>query len=462
MLTFSENVYTSRREKLFTLIHTGIGIFFSNEMLPMNYPSNTFPFRPNSSFLYFFGIPLPSIIGMIDFDEKKVMLFGDDVDIEDIIWMGKLPTLKELGSLSGVEQVYPLDKAEEFLKKVISQKRFVHFLPPYQYPQQSYLSSLLNIPINEVKKLASSELIKAVVACRSVKSNEEIQELKKAADIGYRMHLEAFRRAVTGTSEQEIAGILEGIAWAYGKGPSFPIILTQRGEILHNHHHDQLLQDGRLLLIDAGAQANSYYASDYTRVIPVNGRFSDRQKEIYQIVLNALNHAISLIRPGKYYRDIHLEACKIIAKGLKDLHLLKGDVDEIVEAGAHALFFPHGLGHMIGLDVHDMEDLGENFVGYDETIQRSHQFGLAYLRLARQLQEGFTLTVEPGIYFIPPLIEKWEQEKKFKDFIVYDEVKKWIGFGGIRLEDDVVVTPNGCEHIGKRLPIIIEEIENIL
>jgi Xaa-Pro aminopeptidase len=461
MITFSINTYKQRVKQLFSHIKNGIAVFFSNDELPMNYPANTFPFRPNSNFLYFFGLPLPSLIAVVDFDEKKTILFGNDVDIEDIIWMGSQPTMKELTMLAGIDEARPLAQAENFLTEALSKKRTLHFLPPYQLSQQLFLAKLLNVPIQEVKKQASVALIKAMVALRSKKSPEELKEMEIAAEIGYLMHMEAMKRAKEGASEQEIAGIMEGIAWAYGKGPSFPIILSQRGEILHNHDHSLTLQKGKLLLIDAGAQSNSFYASDYTRTVPVDLKFNEQQKAIYKIVLEANEKAKEHTLPGVYYRDVHLLASKIIAERLVELGLLKGNADELVQLGVHALFFPHGLGHMLGLDVHDMEDLGENYVGYDETVERSSQFGLAYLRLAKKLEPGYTLTIEPGIYFIPALIEKWENEKRFTDFINYNEIKKWIGFGGIRLEDNVVVTETGSEFISKRLPIHIEEIENL-
>ncbi len=295
---------------------------------------------------------------------------------------------------------------------------------------------------------------------RSIKEACEIAEIEKACDIGYKMHTTAMMMAKVGETERNIAGSLEGIANSLGCSPSFPIILSQNGETLHNHDHSQVLKEGRLLLCDAGAESVSHYASDFTRTIPVGGRFTQRQKDIYNIVLAANNKAIEIAKPGIPYIQVHLESAKVIAAGLKELGLMKGDVNEAVINGAHTLFLPHGLGHMMGLDVHDMEDLGENHVGYDDEITRSDQFGTAYVRLGRKLQEGFVITVEPGIYFIPALLEKWKSEMINSAFINFDKVAEYIGFGGIRLEDDILITSKGCRLLGsKRIPITVDEVE---
>lgn len=457
---FDSSVYTERRNRLKKAGLKGIAFFPGNQESPMNYPANGYHFRQDSSFLYFFGIDLPGLVAIIDFDEGREIVFGNDVDVEDIIWMGPQPSLKELGSKVGISDTRPYEELGKYLNSAKS--RYIHFLPPYRPDNKILIHQMLDIAFGEMKTKASVALIKAVVALRSVKSAEEIAELETAAIAGYKMHMAAFRMAKAGVMELEIAGVMEGIAHQYGSCPSFPIILSRRGETLHNHDHSNILQNGDLLLSDAGAESLMHYASDYTRTMPVGGKFSSRQKDIYNIVLNANNKAFSLAKPGVTYKSVHLESAKVIADGLKSLGLMKGDTDIAVEKGAHALFFPHGLGHMMGLDVHDMEDLGENHVGYDEETHRSDLFGTAYLRMGRRLQPGHVITDEPGIYFIPALIDQWEREKMHTDFINYDKVREYIGFGGIRLEDDLLITADGCKLIGERLPITVEEVESVM
>ncbi|MDP2423888.1 MAG: M24B family metallopeptidase, partial [Bacteroidales bacterium] len=363
---------------------------------------------------------------------------------------------------AGVAHSEHFDKLFDFISEAAKQRRKIHFLPPYRAMNKLLLEKLLGIHPSRQKEDASVELIKAVVKLRSIKGEYEIEELEKAAMIGYEMHTTAMKMTQPGVVEQEIAGFIEGMALSYGKGVSFPVILSVRGETLHNHNHSNVMKDGDLLIVDAGAASNMHYASDFTRTLPVSGRFTPKQKDIYEIVLAANQQAIEAIKPGVRYLDIHLLAARVIANGLKEVGLMKGDVDEAVKAGAHALFFPHGLGHMMGLDVHDMEDIGQIYVGYDDEVRPSDQFGTAYLRLGRRLQEGFVLTVEPGIYFIPALIEQWKTENKFAEFINYEKVEEYKGFGGIRIEDDVLVTASACRLIGKPVPRTVEEIEAIM
>lgn len=459
---FEANVYSERRAALKAKVGKGLIFIPGNLDVPFNYPANIYHFRQDSDFLYFFGHDLPGLAGIIDIDQNEEILFGDDVDIDSIIWMGPQEKIADKAALVGINTSMPYSKLGDKLAEAKQKGRKIHFLPPYRAESKLLINKLLGIHPDEQKTAASVELIKAVVDLRSVKTELEISELEKAAAIGYEMHIAAMKMAVPGTREMEIAGIMEGVALKHGGMVSFPIILSQNGETLHNHDHSQILQEGRLLLVDAGAEAPSKYCCDYTRTIPVGGKFTPRQREIYEIVLHANNSAFKRIKPGVTYKEIHLHACSRIAKGLTDLGLMKGDFEEAVAAGAHALFFPHGLGHMMGLDVHDMEGLGENYVGYDETIKRSDQFGTAYLRMARELQPGFVLTNEPGIYFIPALIDLWRKEKKFEQFINYDLVETYKGFGGIRLEDDILVTPDGCTFIGKRVPITPEQITEIV
>ncbi|MDY6799900.1 MAG: aminopeptidase P family protein [Bacteroidota bacterium] len=460
---FKKDVYIERRNRLKNKLKGGLVLFLGNKESAMNYLDNAYHFRQDSSFLYFFGLDMPNLAGLIDLDSGKEYLFGDDFTIDDIIWMGPQPTIKELAAEIGVENTEPFSQLGNYLRNANNQNRNIHVLPFYRGDTIIQFSNLLEVSHNEAENFVSIELIKAVVDLRSIKDKYEIEELIKAAAIGYKMHTTAMKMAKPGVYEQEIAGTVEGIALAHGGMLSFPIILSQNGETLHNHDHSNILQEGRLMLTDTGAETTMHYASDNTRTVPVGGKFTQKQKDIYNIVLNAVDHVTSLIKPGIPYRDIHLEAARIIAEGLTNLGIMKGNPQDAVREGAHALFMPHGLGHMMGLDVHDMEGLGEDNVGYDNEIKRSTQFGLSGLRLGRKLQEGFVLTNEPGIYFIPDLINKWETEKINTDFINFDKIKKeYINFGGIRLEDDLLVTENGSQLLGKRIPITVEEVEETM
>jgi Xaa-Pro aminopeptidase len=459
---FKPEVYKQRRDALKAKIKSGIALFLGNNEAPMNYAANTYHFRQDSTFLYFFGIDLPGLAGVIDFDEGKDYIFGTDVDIESIIWTGPQPTIKDNALKAGVELVKPFEDMDGYLKNPMSQNRKIHYIPQYRHDNMILLEKLTGIKTGDQKERSSVDLIKAVVDLRSVKDKYEIVELEKAAAIGYEMHVTAMRMARPGVSEREIFGTIEGIALAKGSGTSFPIILSQNGETLHNHDHSQILEKGRLMLTDAGAESTMHYACDFTRTVPVGGKFTQKQKDVYQIVVDAINAATDAIKPGVTYQSIHLLAAKVVASGLKDLGIMQGDVDEAVKNSAHAMFFPHGLGHMMGLDVHDMENYGEDYVGYDEETKRIQHFGTAYLRLGRKLQEGFVLTNEPGIYFIPALISQWKKENKFKEFINYSKVEEYIGFGGIRLEDDILVTADGHRLIGKRIPVTIDEVESTM
>lgn len=459
---FEKEVYINRRNKLKKRIKNGVGLFLGNDESPMNYRSNTYRFRQDSSFLYFFGLDLPGLAGVIDFDSGEDRIFGNDVDIDDIIWMGPQVSVQENAAKVGVDKTAPLSKLNAFIADKLKQGVKVHILPPYRADNKIWLEELLELPASRVSAHASVELIKAVVDLRSIKEEIEIDEIQRACITGYNMHVAAMKMARPGVWEQEIAGTIEGIAISGGGMVSFPVILSQNGETLHNHDHSQLLEEGRLMLVDAGAESLLHYASDFTRTIPVGGKFSAKQREIYDIVLRANNKATELIRPGVTYLSIHTAVSEVIAAGLKELGLMKGDVKEAVQNGAHALFFPHGLGHMLGLDVHDMEDLGQIYVGFDEETRPSDQFGTAALRLGRRLQEGFVLTNEPGIYFIPALIDQWESEKINDSFINFNEVNKYRDFGGIRLEDDILVTNKGSRIIGKRVPVNPEDVEKIV
>ncbi len=456
---FDKKIYQQRRSTLCRRMKSGLLLFLGNSESPMNYPANPYHYRQDSTFLYFFGLSFPGLAAIIDIDEDRQIVFGNDLDLDDIIWMGPQPSLKNRCAKIGISETQPLAKLEETLKNAVRQGRRIHFLPPYRPENALQLDKLLGIQHGFVKNYASVALIKAVVALRSIKGRQEIDEIEGAMTITAAMYQEAMAMARPGIFERDIAGRIEGLALAGGGQMAFPAIVTVHGETLHNHDHGNLLKKGDLLLIDSGCEAESGYATDITRTIPVSGKFSPQQKAIYETVLDMQLSAIAMIKPGASYRSIHLKACEIMVRHLKEIGLMKGDSAAAVAAGAHALFFPHGLGHMMGLDVHDMEDLGENLVGYDEKTRRSEQFGLAYLRLAKKLTPGFVLTVEPGIYFIPALIDQWHAAKKATQFINYDVVATYRKFGGIRIEDDVLVTANGGRVLGKPIPKKISDLE---
>lgn len=453
---FNKEIYIKRREELKRSLGSGIILLLGNGETPLNYLSNTYSFRQDSSFIYYIGLDSPDLAYIMDIDNNKEYLFGDELTIDDIIWMGNLPSLKDRAIEVGINTVLPLSK----LSGSLGNGEKVHYLKPYRYRNQIILSDLLGLKINEVVENYSIELTKAVIKMRLIKSSEEILELEKAGEIGYAMHITAMKMCHPGVKEQEIAGMIEGVAISKGNRVSFATILSMNGQTLHNHDHSGILESGRLMLCDAGAENNSYYASDFTRTTAVGGEYTEKQKNIHNIVLKALNDSISLAKPGITYKSVHRNAYKIIFEGLKDLGLVKGNTEDALNAGVPGLFMPHGLGHAMGLDVHDMEDLGETLVGYDEEIQRDTMFGYKSLRFGKRLEEGHVLTVEPGIYFVPQLIEKWEKEKINTNFINFNEVKKYLDFGGIRLEDDILITSSGCRLVyEKRLPVTPEEIE---
>ncbi len=458
---FKKEVYIDRRNRLKKEMKSGIALILGNSEASYNYPANTYHFRQDSDFLYFFGIDHPDFVGIIDIDNNKDYIFSNDVDIEDIIWMGPQPTVASQAAEVGVANTAQYTELASFLAAQVKEGRKVHFLPAYRGDRLVQFNQLLGYEVSKVKDYVSQELIEAVVKLRSIKDEEEIAELEKAVDIAYEMHTTAMKMCKAGVIEREIAGTMEGISLAKGGPVSFPIILTINGQTLHNHYHGNTLTEGRMMIADGGAETTNHYSSDITRTTPVGGKFSQRQKEVYEVVLDANVKAIEAIKPGLEFREIHFIACRVIAEGLKKIGLMKGDIDAAVAAGAHTLFMPHGLGHMMGLDVHDMEGLGENNVGYDEKTKRATQFGTAYLRLGRELQPGFVLTVEPGCYFIPELIEQWKSENKNAEFINFDKVEEYKNFGGIRIEDDILVTETGYRVLGKAIPKTVAEIEAV-
>jgi Xaa-Pro aminopeptidase len=456
---FSEKTYVERRKRLKKQVGSGILLFLGNEESPMNYAGNAYHFRQDSTFLYFFGLDSPGLAAIVDIDENKDILFGNDVGIEDIIWMGELPKLRDRARRVGVKRSAPRSAFDDYVKKARTGKRTVHYLPPYRSDTALALSSLVGIPARRVKANACRHFIDAVVDQRLTKSREEIQEIERALGVSAEMHGAGMRMAKPGRFEREVVGAMEGIVNSLGCRMAFPPIVTVNGQIFHSQSAVNELRTGRMLVMDAGAESWMHYASDITRTVPVGGRFNRRQKDIYEIVLEGQGAAIRAMKPGVMFKEVHLKTARTMANRLKDLGLMKGDIAEAVARGAHALFFPHGLGHNLGLDVHDMEGLGEDFVGYDKTVQRSQQFGLAYLRMAKELRPGHVMTVEPGIYFIPALFALWRKERKHADFIAFDRVEKFLDFGGVRIEDNVLITANGHRVLGTPIPKTVADVE---
>ena len=460
---FDRQVYISRRKRLLESLKEGVVLLLGNSEASCNYPDNQYQFRQDSSFLYFFGLDKPDLAAVLDVESGEEVVFGDDVDIDDIIWMGPQPLIADEAAAVGVKKTAPLARLADCLKEAQRKGRTIHFLPPYRNHNRILLHQLLGLPLAGLKEAASVELIKAVVALRLVKEPCEVEEIDKACNLGYAMHLTAMKMMRLGMVEQELVGVMEGVCKSGGVMTSFPTILSQHGETLHNHYHGDVLTEGRLCVIDAGVEIASHYCSDNTRTLPTGGKFTQKQKDVYNIVLAANDFAREAARPGVTYRDVHLGSAKIIVQGLKNLGLVHGDVDEMVAAGVQGLFMPHGLGHNMGLDVHDMEDLGENYVGYDPDQVRAKQLGLGSLRMARRLVPGHVITDEPGIYFIPALIEKWKQEGHNAQFVDFARLEDYYDFGGIRLEDDLLITERGARILGmKRLPITVAEIEETM
>jgi Xaa-Pro aminopeptidase len=461
---FSAETYKERRNALRSLmISKGMVIIPGNGEAPANYPNNGYRFRQDSTFLYFFGLNIPYLYGVIDLDSGEDMLFGDDFSVDDIIWMGTQPSVKDLGERTGVANTDSAKKFDEIVFDATRRGRRIHFLPPYRADKTLLISSATGLKPVNVKDCVSVELALAVVSLRSIKSSDEIAQIEDACEIGYTMHTTAMNMCRPGVTEREIAGTMEGIALKYGAGVAFHSIVSQNGETLHNHNHEQTLADGRMLLVDAGAETTTNYCGDHTRTIPVSGKFTTLQREIYEIVLAANDKGFELSAPGMLYKDIHLAACGVIVDGLKDLGIMKGDTQEALDKGAHALLMPHGLGHMMGLDVHDMEDIGEKYVGYDLETERSAQLGLSSLRMGRRLQPGMVMTVEPGIYFIPALIDKWKNEDINTEFVNFDALERYENFGGIRIEDDILITEGGNRMLGKRrIPATVNDIEEFM
>ena len=458
---FPKDTYVGRRQQLKKSVSKGLLLFLGNEETGMNYADNTYHFRQDSTFLYYFGLDKAGLAAIIDVESGEEWIVGDEISIDDVIWTGPQPTLQEQAERVGVAKILPKSALESQIKSSVGAGREVHFLPPYRPEHTFKLHQWTGLSLAEIPQKASLEFIKAVINQRSYKTDEEIVELHKAVNITGQMHLNAIRATQSGKYEYEIAGIVHGTARQGGGDLAYPIILSVDGQTLHNHYHGNRLSKGRLVLGDFGAETATYYAGDITRTWPVDKTFTQKQKDIYQIVLDANLNAIDALQPGTKYLDCHLIAWRTIAEGLKNLGLLKGDVDEMVALGVPGLFMPHGLGHMMGMDVHDMENLGEQHIGYRDGLSRSTLLGLKSLRLAKELEAGFVLTVEPGLYFIPELIDLWEGQGKFKEFVNYEQLKAYYDFGGVRIEDNYLITNDGAQLLGEPIPKTIVEIEGL-
>jgi Xaa-Pro aminopeptidase len=459
---FCKETYVSRRAELKRLVKSGIIILFGNNESPANYPNNGYhPFRQDSSFLYYFGQIRDGLVGVIDVDNDTETLIGDDISIDDIVWMGPVDSIADMAAQVGVANMAPMKALKTICNDAMRQKRAIHFIPPYRHDIKIQIFDLLGIHPNQQKENASLALINAIVAMRSTKTQEEIEELERAAVIGYKMHTTAMRISKPGVTEKFVAGQLDGIAKSYGSMVSFPVIFSQHGEIMHGSPSMAELQSGRLALCDCGAETINHYCSDNTRTFPVNGKFTQKQLDIYSIVEACHDLALDISKPGMKYAEVHFAICRLMFDRLKELGLTKGNTDEAVAAGAHTLFMPHGLGHMMGMDVHDMENLDQINVGFDDEVRPNlEQFGTSSLRMGRRLQEGFVVTDEPGIYFIPALIDDWKSKAHCAEFLNFDKIETYKDFGGIRIEDDLLITADGCRFIGKdRIPYHPADVE---
>ena len=459
---FDKNTYIRRRAELKKLVGKGIIVLFGNNEAPYNYPANTYaPMRQDSAFLYYFGQHRDGLVGVIDIDNDEEWMFGDDIDVEDIVWMGFTPSVSDLAEEVGISKTAPMKALASHLSPLPSRK--IHFLPPYRFDTKIQIMDLLGIHPSKQKEAASLDLIKAVVKMRSTKEPQEIEAIDRACNVGYAMHTTAQKLIKPGVTERFIGGQVDGIARSLAGGTSFATIFSQHGEIMHGNPSDAALEAGRLALCDAGCELDDY-CSDHTRTMPITGKFSQRQLEIYSIVEACHDYVLDVAKPGVRYMDVHFAVCRMMTERLKELGLMKGDVDEAVRAGAHAMFLPHGLGHMMGMDVHDMEGLGQIYVGFDEeTRPNLEQFGTNCLRMGRKLEEGFVVTDEPGIYFIPALIDEWKAKKHYEEFLCFDKLETYKDFGGIRIEDDVLITKDGCRFLGeKRIPYHPTELETFM
>ncbi|MEP7255299.1 MAG: aminopeptidase P family protein [Ferruginibacter sp.] len=458
---FESSVYENRRKVLKENIKSGLILLMGNEESGMNYKDNWYPFRQDSCFLYYFGIDLSGLAAIIDAGSGEETIFGNELSIEDIVWTGPQSTVVEMAAAVGISKTAPYAAIETVIRKAITSGRQIHFIPPYRAGNKIKIAQWLNIAVNAVGDAASVPLIKAIISQRSYKENCEVEEMHKAAAISADMHLAAMRYAKPGMKEYEVMAKVKETAYANNGSLSFHPIVTIHGETLHNVYAGNTIKEGQMILCDAGAANDMNYAGDLTCTFPVGKKFTTKQKEVYEIVLHAHNSSVAMLKPGVLFKDVYLNAAQKIVEGMQQLGVMKGDAQEAVAAGAHAMFFQCGLGHMIGLDVHDMEDLGEPYVGYTDVLKKSTQFGMKSLRLGRALEPGFTLTVEPGIYCIPQLMDAWKAANKFPEFFDYTALDQYRDFSGIRVEEDYLITENGYRLLGKKLPMTVDEVETV-
>lgn len=464
MTMFSAATYSSRRDALLARLRhagaTGLVLLPGHVDSPMNYRDNAYDFRQDSSFLYFCGLQQPGLALVVDIDDGRATLFGDDVDIDHLVWTGPLPSVAERAALAGVGATGTRARLDETLASAVARGRPVHFLKPYRGESRLALSRWLGVADAQLDAAASRALTLAVIALRSVKSDEEVAQIEEALEVTRDIHHLAMRMCMPYVAEQAIVGAMEGLAAKHGLRLAYPSIFTSRGEILHNHDHSRTFNGSELVVNDTGVSSRMGYASDITRTLPAGTWFAGLQGEMYDLVLDAQTQAIAAVGPGVAYRDVHELACRVMVEGMIALGFMRGDPVEAVKVGAHAIFFQCGTGHMLGLDVHDMEALGENDVGYGEGFVRSTLFGHKSLRLARPLQPGFVVTVEPGIYINPWLTERWKAEgRRHAAFINYDKFEKHADFGGIRIEDDILVTADGRRELGPHIARTRSELD---
>ncbi len=457
---FSKQKYIDRRKTLISKISGGIILLPGNQRSPVNYKSNVYRFRQDSNFLYFFGLDSEGLAGVIDVDSGEEIVFGPVFTIDDLIWTGPLEKIEDRAEKVAVTKTMPDNSLKDYLQKALMRNRKIHYLPPYRGEKTILLSELLDKTVTDIENGFSPDLIHAVCSLRIIKDDDEVKEIETTLDnVTRQQHIMAMNNCRPGIKESLIAGMVEGFGLQQDCMLAFPVICSVHGEILHNESHENTLKNGQLMILDMGNESPMHYATDITRTTPVSGKFTQVQAEIYNLVLAMMDSSLRLMKPGISYAYIHQKASETLAEGLIDIGLMKGDPEEVVASGAHALFFPHGLGHLMGLDVHDMEDLGEDNIGYDDEHKRSTQFGTAFLRFGRKLEKGIILTVEPGIYFIPTLIDLWKSEKKYESFINYNALHNYMNFGGIRVEDDVLITSTGNRILGKPIPKTIVEVE---
>ena len=457
---FAKETYIERRRVLKQTVGSGLLLFLGNTETGRNYLDNIYHFRQDSTFLYYFASDYAGLAAIIDIDEDKEIIFGNELTIDDIVWTGVQPTIKEKCERVGITTTMPMAQLATYLKNAQAKGQTIHFLPPYRGEQQVWLQELLGIAPAAQSAAASMKFIRAVINQRNYKSAEEIEQIEEAINVSVDMHCAAMRAVRPGTTEAQIVSIVQAEAAKHNFDLSFPIIATVNGQTLHNHAYGtEPLKEGQMFLLDSGCENAMHYAGDLTTTMPVGKHFTEQQRTVCNILRTAHLAAVNALKPGIEFRDVHNIVLTEIAKGMTDLGLMKGNPEEAARAGAACMFLPHGLGHMMGLDVHDMENLGEVNVGYEEGRSKSTQFGFKSLRLAKALEPGYVFTVEPGIYFIPDLIDKWRAEKQFTDFICYDKLDAWRNFGGIRNEEDWLVFEGGARRLGKYKPMSPEEIE---